>query len=305
MERESMEFDVTIVGAGPAGLAAACRTMQLARDQNKDLSVCILEKGSEIGAHILSGAVFEPRALDELFPNWRELDAPLITPVTEDAVFYLSNSDKAYKIPDLFVPKSMRNEGNYIISLGNLCRWMAQQAEQMGVDIFPGFPASEILYDSERVGGVITGDMGVDRQGSPKDTYQSGIEIHSKYTLFTEGCRGHLGKQLIKKYHLDNESDPQHYGIGIKEIWNIDPSKHKPGNVVHTLGWPLDNHTEGGGFLYHMDNNQVALGFVVALNYSKSLSGSFPRNATLENPPENSPFFRRRNSRSLWSTSDE
>ena len=269
MERESMEFDVTIVGAGPAGLAAGCRAMQLARDQNKDLSVCILEKGSEIGAHILSGAVFEPRALNELFPNWQELGAPLITPVTEDTVFYLSNPKKAYKVPDLFVPKSMRNEGNYIISLGNLCRWMAQQAEQMGVDIFPGFPASEILYrDSERVGGVITSDMGVDRQGSPKDTYQPGIEIHSKYTLFTEGCRGHLGKQLIKKYSLDNESDPQHYGIGIKEIWNIDPDKHKPGKVVHTLGWPLDNHTEGGGFLYHMDNNQVALGFVVALNYS-------------------------------------
>jgi len=264
-----MEFDVVIVGAGPAGLAAACRTMQLARDQNKDLSVCILEKGSEIGAHILSGAVFEPRALNELFPNWQELDAPLVTPVTEDTVYYLSNPKKAYKVPQFFVPNSMRNEGNYIVSLGNLCRWMAQQAEQMGVDIFPGFPASEIIYhESGCVRGVITGDMGLNREGIQKNTYQPGIGIHSKYTLFTEGCRGHLGKQLIKKYNLDSESDPQHYGIGIKEIWNIDPAKHKPGTVVHTLGWPLDNHTEGGGFLYHMDNNQVALGFVVALNYS-------------------------------------
>lgn len=269
MERESMEFDVVIVGAGPAGLAAACRIKQLAGERKNDLSVCVLEKGSEVGAHILSGAVFEPRSLNELFPNWQELEAPLKTPVSEDEVYYLASKGKAYKIPRFFVPKPMRNEGNYIISLGNLCRWLAQQAEQLGVDIFSGFPASEILYHPDGyVNGVVTGDMGLDKQGNPKDNYQSGIELRAKYTVFSEGCRGNLGKQLIENYHLDKQSDPPHYGIGIKEIWNVDPNKHKPGLVIHTLGWPLDNRTEGGGFLYHMENNQVALGFVVALDYA-------------------------------------
>lgn len=270
MEREYMEFDVVIVGAGPAGLSAACRLKQKAAEAGQEISVCVVEKGSEVGAHILSGAVFEPRALNELFPNWKELGAPLNTPVTRDDIYLFKSAEKAVKIPGAFVPKTMHNEGNYIISLGNLCRWLAQQAEGLGVEIYPGFAAQEALIDEQGVvRGIITGDLGVDREGHPKEgLYTPGMELRAKYTLFAEGCRGHLGKQLIKKYNLDSEADAQHYGIGIKEIWDIDPAKHEPGLVVHTAGWPLDDANPGGSFLYHIENNQVLVGLIVDLSYS-------------------------------------
>ena len=269
MEREFMEFDVVIVGAGPAGLSAACRLKQKAAEAGKEISVCVVEKGSEVGAHILSGAVFEPRALNELFPNWQELGAPLNTPVKRDDIYMLKSAEKAVKVPNAFVPKTMHNEGNYIISLGNLCRWLAQQAEGLGVEIYPGFAAQEALIDeSGVVRGIITGDLGVDREGHPKEGYYTpGMELRAKYTLFAEGCRGHIGKQLIKKYNLDSESDPQHYGIGIKEIWDIDPAKHEQGLVVHTAGWPLSDENPGGSFLYHLENNQVVVGLIVDLSY--------------------------------------
>jgi electron-transferring-flavoprotein dehydrogenase len=273
VEREFMEFDVVIVGAGPAGLSAACRLKQKAAEAGKELSVCVVEKGSEVGAHILSGAVFEPRALNELFPNWKELEAPLNTPVTRDDIYMLKNAESAVKLPGLFVPKTMHNEGNYIISLGNLCRWLAQQAENLGVEIYPGFAAQDVLIDENNVvRGIITGDLGVDHQGNPKDGYYTpGMELRGKYTLFAEGCRGHLGKRLIKQFNLDSEADAQHYGIGIKEIWDIDPAKHEPGLVVHTAGWPLslvDSENTGGSFLYHLENNQVVVGLIVDLAYS-------------------------------------
>ncbi|MDA7087840.1 electron transfer flavoprotein-ubiquinone oxidoreductase [Pseudomonas sp. SA3-5] len=273
MEREFMEFDVVIVGAGPAGLSAACRLKQKAAEAGKEISVCVVEKGSEVGAHILSGAVFEPRALNELFPDWKELGAPLNTPVKRDDIYLLNNATKASRIPDLFVPKTMHNQGNYIISLGNLCRWLAQQAENLGVEIYPGFAAQEALIDEKgSVYGILTGDLGVDREGNPKEGYYTpGMELRAKYTLFAEGCRGHIGKQLIKKYNLDSEADAQHYGIGIKEIWDIDPTKHEQGLVVHTAGWPLslvDSDNTGGSFLYHLENNQVVVGLIVDLSYS-------------------------------------
>ncbi|MGN5517793.1 electron transfer flavoprotein-ubiquinone oxidoreductase [Halopseudomonas sp. Lyrl_26] len=273
MEREFMEFDVVIVGAGPAGLSAACRIKQQAADAGQEISVCVVEKGSEVGAHILSGAVFEPRALEELFPNWKELGAPLNTPVKRDDIYMLTSEEKAKKLPDLFVPKTMHNQGNYIISLGNLCRWLAQQAENLGVEVYPGFAAQEALIDENGVvKGILTGDLGVDREGNPKDgMYTPGMELRAKYTLFAEGCRGHIGKQLIKRYNLDSDADAQHYGIGIKEIWDIDPSKHEQGLVVHTAGWPLDitgSANTGGSFLYHLENNQVVVGLIVDLSYS-------------------------------------
>nr|WP_301291868.1 electron transfer flavoprotein-ubiquinone oxidoreductase [Pseudomonas koreensis] len=285
-----MEFDVVIVGAGPAGLSAACRLKQKAADAGKEISVCVVEKGSEVGAHILSGAVFEPRALNELFPDWKELGAPLNTPVTRDDIFVLKNADSAQKIPDFFVPKTMHNEGNYIISLGNLCRWLAQQAENLGVEIYPGFAAQEALIDENGVvRGIITGDLGVDREGQPKEgLYTPGMELRGKYTLFAEGCRGHIGKQLIKRYNLDSDADVQHYGIGLKEIWEIDPAKHQPGLVVHTAGWPLDimgTENTGGSFLYHLENNQVVVGLIVDLSYSNTYLSPFDEFQRLKHHP--------------------
>ena len=273
MEREYMEFDVVIVGAGPAGLSAACRLKQKAAEAGQELSVCVVEKGSEVGAHILSGAVFEPHALSELFPDWKALGAPLNTPVKRDDIYLFKNGEAATRIPDFLVPKTMHNEGNYIISLGNLCRWLAQQAEALGVEVYPGFAAQEALIDAQGVvRGIVTGDLGVDHEGNPKDgLYTPGMELRAKYTLFAEGCRGHLGKQLIARYKLDAEADAQHYGIGIKELWEVDPAKHEPGLVVHTAGWPLDitgSENTGGSFLYHLENNQVVVGLIVDLSYS-------------------------------------
>ncbi|GAA0852652.1 electron transfer flavoprotein-ubiquinone oxidoreductase [Aliiglaciecola litoralis] len=267
MERESMEFDVVVVGAGPAGLSTACRIMQLAQQNEQELMVCVVEKGSEVGAHILSGAVFEPRALDELFPDWKEKGAPLNTPVTEDHIYYLNNETSARKLPNAITPKTMHNKGNYIVSMGNVCRWLAQQAEELGVEVFPGFAAADVIYNEDgSVGGILTGDMGISESGEHKDSYMPGMELRAKYTVFAEGCRGHLGKQLIEKYALDADKSPQHYGIGFKEIWDIDPAKHQEGLVVHTAGWPLSKET-GGSYLYHAENNQVLVGIIIDLNY--------------------------------------
>ncbi|MBS4149349.1 electron transfer flavoprotein-ubiquinone oxidoreductase [Stutzerimonas balearica] len=277
MSREYMEFDVVVVGAGPAGLSAACRLKQKAADAGQEISVCVVEKGSEVGAHILSGAVFEPRALNELFPDWKALGAPLNTPVKRDDIYLLKNEQAASKLPNMLVPKTMHNEGNYIISLGNLCRWLAQQAENLGVEIYPGFAAQEALIDEDGiVRGIVTGDLGVDREGNPKEgMYTPGMELRAKYTLFAEGCRGHIGKQLINRFQLNANVDPQHYGIGIKELWDIDPAKHEQGLVVHTAGWPLDDENTGGSFLYHLENNQVVVGLIVDLSYSNPYLSPF------------------------------
>ena len=267
MEREAMEFDVVIVGAGPSGLASAIRLRQLAEQHGHDVSVCVVEKGSEVGAHILSGAVFEPRALNELFPDWKERGAPLNTPVTEEKFLFLSEQGSLSWPTKLLIPQQ-QNHGNYIISLGNLCRWLAEQAEAMDVQIFPGFAANEILYHEDgSVKGVATGDMGIAKDRSHKSSYQAGYELHAKYTIFAEGCRGQLGKELMEKFQLRRDADPQHYGIGIKELWEIPADKHRQGLVLHSAGWPLDPHTYGGSFMYHLENNQVAIGFVIGLAY--------------------------------------
>ncbi|WP_445776483.1 electron transfer flavoprotein-ubiquinone oxidoreductase [Shewanella sp.] len=268
MERESMEFDVVIVGAGPAGLATACRLMQISKDADKEITVCVVEKGSEVGAHILSGAVFQPDVLDELFNDWRDSDIPLNTKVSHDEIYLLNSESTSRLMPNSLVPKTMHNEGNYIISVGNLARWLANRAEAMGVEIFPGFAASELLFnEDDSVKGILIGDMGVGEDGQPKDSYMPGMELHAKYTVFSEGCRGHLGKQIIQKYHLDNGKTPQHYGLGFKEIWKIPAEQHQQGKVVHTGGWPLVDGASGGGFLYHMEDNQVAVGLIIDLNY--------------------------------------
>jgi len=267
-ERESMEYDVVIVGAGPAGLAAAIRLKQLAAQRGREIGVCVIEKGSEVGAHILSGAVMDPRALAELYPDWQALNAPLKAPVSEDRFLFLTEKS-SFKVPTFLLPQCFQNHGNYVISLGNLCRWLGQQAEGLGVEIFPGFAAAEVLYnDNGSVKGVATGDMGVDKNGKPTDAFQRGMELHAKYTFFAEGCRGHLGKQLQARYELNKDADPQVYGIGLKELWEIKPDKHQLGLVVHTAGWPLDSDTYGGSFLYHMEDNLVAVGYVVGLGYA-------------------------------------
>lgn len=286
MERECMEFDVLVVGGGPAGLSAACRIKQLAMENNKELSVCVVEKGSEIGAHILSGAVFEPRALDELFPDWQQQGAPVITPVDKDETLLLTTEQNAITLPQWAVPETLHNHGNYIISLGNLCRWLAEQAESMGVEVYPGFSASEaIIDDSNRVCGVVTGDMGLDKNGEQKGNFEQGIELRAKYTLFSEGARGHIGKKLIEHYSLAEGVTAQHYAIGFKELWEIPPEQHQPGLVVHGLGWPLTDGATGGSYLYHLENNQVAVGLIVDLNYSNPYLSPFEEFQRLKHHP--------------------
>ncbi len=267
-QRESMEYDVVVVGGGPGGLSTAIRLKQLAAERGSEVSVCVLEKGSEVGAHILSGAVMDPNALTELLPDWKNQGAPVTIPVTEDEFLFLSETGSK-KTPSWLLPPCFHNHGNYVVRLGDLTKWLGEQAEALGVEIFPGFAAVEVLYDEAgAVRGVVTGDMGVGRDGQPTDAYQPGMELLAKYTMFAEGSRGQLGRQLIAKFKLDEGRDPQAYGIGIKELWEVDPSKSRPGMVLHTAGWPLDSQTYGGSFLYHMDNNQVAVGMVVGLDYA-------------------------------------
>ncbi|HNH17926.1 electron transfer flavoprotein-ubiquinone oxidoreductase [Zoogloea sp.] len=292
MTREAMEYDVVIVGAGPSGLTTAIRLKQLAEQNGKELSVCVVEKGSEVGAHILSGAVIEPRALEELFPDWKERGAPLHTPVVEDRFLFLT-TEKAYKLP---TPPQMHNHGNYIVSLGNVVRWLGQQAEELGVEIYPGFAASEVLYHDDgelrgSVKGIATGDMGVEKNGEPGPNYQPGIELHARQTVFSEGCRGSLTKGLFEKFHLRDGADPQTYGIGIKELWEVRPEVHQPGLTVHTVGWPVGTDVYGGSFLYHLENNQVAVGFVVGLDYSNPHLSPYEEFQRFKTHPEIRTFF--------------
>jgi electron-transferring-flavoprotein dehydrogenase len=288
MAREQMEYDVVIVGAGPAGLSAAIRLKQLAAEAGSEIAVCVLEKGSEVGAHILSGAVFEPRALNELIPDWRERGAPLNTPAIDDRFLFLTER-RALRLP---TPPQMHNRGNYIISLGNLCRWLAKEAEELGVEIYPGFAAAEVLYDdSGRVVGVATGDMGVGKDGQPTASYTEGVELRGRETLFAEGCRGSLTKTLVERFRLRAECDPQTYALGIKELWEIDPAKHRPGLVVHTVGWPLDTRTYGGSFLYHLEGGQVSVGFVVGLDYDNPYLSPFEEFQRFKTHPAIRGFF--------------
>lgn len=290
--REAMEYDIVIVGGGPAGLSAAIRLKQQAADSGREVSVCVLEKGSELGAHILSGAVMDPQALTELLPDWKERGAPLHTPVSEDRFLFLSETGSV-KVPNFLLPACFQNHGNYVISLANVVRWLGEQAEALGVDLFPGFPAAEILYDEQgAVRGVATGNMGINRQGEATAAFQLGMELHAKYTLFAEGARGHLGKQLIAQYGLDQGKAPQTYAIGIKELWEIDPALHQPGLVIHTAGWPLASDTYGGSFLYHLDNNQVAVGYVVGLAYQNPYLSPFEEFQRYKTHPAISRFFK-------------